>query len=151
MTNGIRTAAGLLACATLILWTSGCVWIVHSVDTKPVAPLTGTLATKSPVKVHLLDGSIVMFRAGATLAADTLRGAGTRYDRTVSNWSPVSVVPRDSVAAMEVFDTKVDDGPSVLFSALTTVTTAGLVYMIVSGLHIGPVFSSPGMTAARHP
>jgi hypothetical protein len=139
----------LLACAAIVTWTSGCVWIVHRVDVTPVAAHTDTLTTTAPVKVHLRDGSIIMYPRGVAIVADTLRGAGTHYDRTVTNWLPVTRVPADSVAAMEVFDTSVDEGASLLASGLSTTVLAAGLYLVVSNIHIS--FSGAGAAAAGHP
>jgi hypothetical protein len=58
---------------------------------------------KHPSKVHLHDGSVVLFPAGFTLQGDRLEGSGTRWDLTRTSASLVSPVPLESVAGIEYY------------------------------------------------
>jgi len=53
--------------------------VKHRVDITPVPPgVPATIAT--PVRVHLTDGSTVIFAEGVAVTADAVEGRGTRYD-----------------------------------------------------------------------
>jgi len=59
--------------------------------------------TRSAVKAHLQDGSVVIFPRGFTLEDGVLRGAGERYDLTRRERKLVDDVPLDEVAALESY------------------------------------------------
>jgi hypothetical protein len=84
-----------------------------------------SVSVSSPVKAHLLDGHTVVFPKGLTLARDTLRGSGTRYDLRLREIGPVSVIPLDSVLGMENYHTTVDVGTSLGVSLLASVFVVG--------------------------
>ena len=89
-------------------------------------------AIETPVKVHLLDGSTVLFPEGAGIGDDRLTGIGERYDIRLSPLGTVSEVARDSVSAMERFDTEVDPDRTMKYNLIP-----GLVLVVgfaVAGL-----------------
>jgi hypothetical protein len=95
------------------------------VQVAPLDPQAGdSVSVSSPVKAHLLDGSTVVFRDGVDVVRDTIRGDGTRYSLTLQDSVAVTSLVLDSVAGMEVFRTRVDNGTSVLVSLLATGATA---------------------------
>lgn len=103
----------------LLLLTAGaCVFRSVAVRDVPTAGLQAPVAIGTPVKAHLLDGSTVIFRNGATVRPDSVVGAGERW--TVAAAPPTSVpgVVLDSVAAMEAFDPKVNVPATLLGSAV---------------------------------
>lgn len=112
----------VLAAAALI---AGC-FIVRYVDidetvfTPRDSVPPDSVSVSSPVKAHLLDGHTVVYPNGLTLARDTLRGDGTRYDLRLHQVGTVSLVPLDSVLGMENYRTAVDLGPSLGYSLLAT-------------------------------
>ncbi len=58
---------------------------------------------KSSAKVHLYDGSVVVFEKGFTVTGDTINGNGWRYNLTRRNSTSVKSVPIDSVACIEYY------------------------------------------------
>jgi hypothetical protein len=91
---------------------------------------------KHPAKVHLHDGSVVLFPGGFTLQGDRLQGAGTRWDLTRTSASLVSRVPLDSVAGIEYYRDKTAVGP-------TTAAAVGAVAAIpLAAVLIKAIFGS---------
>jgi hypothetical protein len=86
---------------------AGCVF--HRVEVQPVTPVDqGSLV--GPVKAHLRDGSTVVYAPGVIVIAtgQTLRGAGRRYDHTLTGATPVESVSLEEVVGMERFVTEVN-------------------------------------------
>src|SRR5947199_7579370 len=96
--------------------------IFHSVRVEAIGSNADSLAVQTPVKAHLRDGSTVLYQAGVLLARDTLRGPGVRYGLTLRDSTAVSVVPLDSVVAMESFRRATNGAPTVIVSTLATGT-----------------------------
>lgn len=104
---------------------SACVWTFQSVQVAPLErQASDSIRVQSPLKAHLLDGSTVVFRDGADVVRDTVRGDGTRYSLTVRDSTAVGGVALDSVVGMEVFRTDVDVATSAAFSVLATAGAA---------------------------
>jgi hypothetical protein len=82
-----------------------------------------SVSVSSPVKAHLLDGHTVVYPNGLTLARDTLRGTGARYDLRLQQIGTVSLIPLDSVLGMESYRTAVDVGATLGYSFLATAGT----------------------------
>ena len=93
--------------AALGVAAAGCV--SHRVEVHPVMP-TDRMVVVGPVKVHLRDGSTVVYAPGVAVSvtAGALRGAGTRYNYALTEATPVDSVPVDMVAGMERFTTEVN-------------------------------------------
>jgi hypothetical protein len=139
MTRSWKHLARILV-AGLIPAATGCIWIVHQVEVVALPARGDSVATRSPVKVHLRDGFTVVYRDGLTISRDTLRGNGVRYDRRLADPTLVTLVPRDSVVAMESFDTRVNAGKTVGFSALTTGSVIAIAAVIYSSNTTVPYF-----------
>jgi hypothetical protein len=101
---------------------------------RPVASGGATgrgVTVQTPVKVHLLDGSVAVFRSGITVSADTIHGAGVRYTATLRDTSAVSSIPLDSVLGAETYERTVNPGRTILYSTVVgTVGTAAAVVTI---------------------
>jgi hypothetical protein len=126
-----RNAAVLL----LTLLVASCVYNVREPRVEAVdMPMPPGIRVVSPVKAHLLDGSVVHYQQGVTFAADTLRGAGTRYDLRLRPVGSVERLPLDSVAGLANFRSGTNVPLSVALSlgatALATVGTALLAVAI---------------------
>ncbi len=104
-----------------------------AVDVKASADGSST-EIKSPVKVHLLDGSTVVFQGGARIWSTRISGAGARYQLLGGVGVPTSDVPMDSVAGVEAFVEKTLVAPTLVVSAAATalgvVAFAGLAVAI---------------------
>lgn len=73
---------------------------------------------RSSVKAHLADGSTVLFPDGVTIEQEQVTGDGDRYDIRLSPVGSVSGVARDSVIAIESFDTEIDPDRTFEYSVL---------------------------------
>src|SRR2546426_8631960 len=120
--------------AALGLVAGACIWVFRTVQVEAIGPDADSLAVQTPVKAHLRDGSTILYRAGVLLFRDTLRGRGVRYGLTLRYSTALSVVPLDSVVAMESFRRATNGAPSVILSTLAT--GAGLVAAAVAAFAI---------------
>src|ERR1051326_7561797 len=96
--------------------------------------LAETQHVSTPVKAHLLDGSIAVFDNGADIANRQISGTGMRYDATLKNAVAVTTpIPLDSVIGVETFERVVNPGRPLLYSTLATVgTTIGAALAAVA-------------------
>ena len=118
----------LLFPAALCLLAGACIWVFHNVQVDTVGLTADSVAIQTPVKAHLRDGSTVLYRAGALLARDTLRGPGVRYALTLRDSTNVVLVPLDSIVAMESYRRGTDGTVTAIVSTLATgVTFAAVV------------------------
>src|SRR3989441_12427268 len=115
-----RVLRVFLAAALGPLFAGACIWVFRSVRVEPIGSSADSLAIQTPVKAHLRDGSTVLYRAGVLLARDTLRGRGVRYGLTLRDSTALSVVPLDSVVAMESFRRATNGAPTAIVSTLAT-------------------------------
>jgi hypothetical protein len=95
--------------------------VVESVE-RPVAP-GDSVVVRTPVKIHLIDGSTIVFRRGMRVQGNVASGDGVRYDLLLRDSTAVSRLTLDSVIGMESFRTEVDGGKTFLVSTLATVGT----------------------------
>lgn len=101
--------------------TTACVVIFRGVRAEAVNTSAPPDTITSSVKVHLSDGSTVLYSAGVVVAGDSIRGSGTRYDMLGESSSPQrGAIGLDSVAAMESFTTQTNVGTSALVSLAGT-------------------------------
>jgi hypothetical protein len=78
---------------------------------------------RSSVKAHLADGSTVLFPDGVTIEQEQVTGDGDRYDIRLSPVGAVSGVARDSVVAIEGFDTEIDPDRTFAYSFVPTLVS----------------------------
>lgn len=119
--------ARTIAIAAALLSTVACVF--RSVETRDL-PKTVPTVVSTPVKVHLVDGSTVIYASGAEIGNGRINGVGgVRHDITGRS-SAVLSVPLDSVVGVETFKDKINMPATVLGSAgalaAGVVGTAGL-------------------------
>jgi hypothetical protein len=79
---------------------------------------------RTPVKVHMTDGSIVVFANGSSVAGGWIQGAGMRFPLEGSPFA-VSVIPLDSVVGVETFDDRTRTGLTT--AASSAVVIGGIV------------------------
>ena len=109
---------------------------VISTTTRPIAIATpgAPRHVATPLKVHLMDGSVVIFPAGAAIRRDAVTGNGQRYDATRSGLEQAQRVPLDSVLGFETYDRLLNPGRTLVYGPLTlaasTVGAAALVYAL---------------------
>lgn len=124
-----------LALASALL-AAACVNRFVTTDVREVRPPTDGSFTdiKSPVKVHLLDGSTVLFTGGAQVQRYAIVGEGQQFALLGSVGVPRGSVPMDSIAGVESFNEKTLVAPTLIVSAgataLGAVAFAGLAVAI---------------------
>lgn len=84
----------------------------------------GPVSVASPIKAHLLDGSIVVYTRGATIDRTRIAGDGMRYDPTLQHSVLVTNVPLDSVVGVESYERVVNPFRTLLYSTVATTGTA---------------------------
>ncbi len=115
-----RPAPRHLFAAALVLTSMACNVMRHP----QAEPLAAPATVATPVKAHLVDGSVIVFPAGVVYAADSLRGAGIQYGLRLDSLGPRSAVPLDSLLGVEAVTGGGDAAASV---ALSTLAVAGAV------------------------
>jgi hypothetical protein len=125
-----RVVTGALLVAFVVSAAGGCV--SHRVEVRPLMP-TDRMVVVGPVKVHLRDGSTVVYAPGVvvTVMVGTLRGAGTRYNYTLTEAAPVESVPVEMVVGMERFGTEVNRTATTVQSVAVVV---GVAFVVVGVL-----------------
>lgn len=81
---------------------------------------------RSSVKAHLADGSTVLFPDGVTIEQERVTGDGDRYDIRLIPVGSVSGVARDSVVAIESFDTLIDADRTFEYSFVPTLISVAV-------------------------
>lgn len=136
----------ILSCGTVLFATAiaGCVnifWQTHVVplSAKPDSLPAGTII-KSPLKVHLADGSIVLFRSGAEITRQHIRarrtGYGVGFAFLTDSAFVRNSVPVDSIVGVEAFSGSVQPLPTLVVSAAATAFGAmgtGLLLVAIFG------------------
>jgi len=106
--------AGLLVVAACVI----------SSKTRGTALSTNTpTSVRSPMKVHLLDGSIVVFMQGGSIGNGQISGNGMRHDPTLQRASVTNTVPLDSVVGVETYERTANPGRTLLYSTVATAAT----------------------------
>lgn len=82
---------------------------------------------RSSVKAHLADGSTVLFADGVTIEPERVTGDGDRYDIRLIPVGSVSGVARDSVVAIESFDTRIDPDRTFEYGLVPTLISVATV------------------------
>lgn len=94
------------------------------------APATGgPTVVRSPVKVHLLDGSTAVYPLGVIVARDTVRSARTtpkavRYGLSLKEVGPAGSIPLDSVVGMEAYQDALNGPASAILTTLAVGASA---------------------------
>jgi hypothetical protein len=117
----VRRLTAVLAGLAII----GC-FVVRTVRVESVPVGTSDSTTvRSPVKAHLVDGSIVVFPKGVTVVRNTVQGSGRRYDLAAAESTSVLEIRLDSIIAMESFRTEIDGARTFMYSTLAVIATIG--------------------------
>jgi hypothetical protein len=116
----------------LPLAAAACIHTFSSVEVNRLGAEPDTVTVSSPVKAHLRDGSVVVFRSGVAIRGDTVRGWGERYGLRLEPMGKVDQLTLDQLVGMESYRERTDAGGSMLASTLATIggsvlTVAGLV------------------------
>ncbi len=124
--SSLRTRAVTAAMMLTLPGIAAC-FIFRGVQTTEVArtPAPAPVHVTTPVKVHLTNGSTVMFRGGLTIYGGAVSGVGVRYGLSLADSAYVNAVSLDSVAAMESFHGETHWGPTIIVSTLATGVVLG--------------------------
>jgi len=107
---------------TIAFLAVACIISSHTEGTS--VSLNATQHISSPMKAHLLDGSIAVFDHGGDIANRQISGTGMRYDPTLKTAVAVTApIPLDSVVGVETFERVVNPGRTLLYSTLATAGT----------------------------
>jgi hypothetical protein len=95
-----------------------------------------TFVIKLPTKIHLYDGSVIVFKEGFEATRDMVVGWGMKYNLTRSDSSMVQRVLMDSVAFLEYYKKNVQGGPclvSVPPVAVVSALTGAVLFVAIFG------------------
>lgn len=105
-------------------------YLFRTVDTKEIEPDRSPTTVEAPVKAHLQNGSVALFRTGATFTADSIYGDAWQYGLNLNESTRVTGLSLDSVAALETYRREYRTAESLVVSALASsaavVGTVGL-------------------------
>lgn len=127
----------LLVVAICTMFVAACVVVSTTTDSKMVD--TSNVANtnvRSPIKAHMLDGSVVVFEHGATVSATSVSGTGRAFDVARRATKIVAVVPLDSVLGFEVYQRRVNPLRTLVYAPATlaaSVIGTAIVGIIVFG------------------
>ena len=97
--------------------------VISSKTEGTVLPTHAPTTVRSPMKVHLFDGSIVVFTQGGSIGNGQITGSGMRHDPTLRTAIAISTVPLDSVVGVETYERTANPGRTFLYSTLATAAT----------------------------
>jgi hypothetical protein len=100
---------------------------------RPV-PLTGPIVVSSPVKAHLRDGSVVVFRDGVSVMGGTVVGVGWRYNATLSDSQRATPLAVDSVLGLETFERTVNAGRTLVYAPATGLASTLLIAILAAAI-----------------
>jgi hypothetical protein len=121
----VRNSKRLLLTLLLVLPTA-CLIRVRAIEVQKHTVTGEPVTIQSPVRAHLADGSVVVYRGGVTVQRDTLLGAGDHLDALRARLGVRGVVPLDSVIGLESFRVGTNTDATMLASIPTTVVGTGL-------------------------
>ena len=119
-----RVITALLS--AMLLGSGGCVWAFRGVTMRPV-DRRESVTLAPPAKAHLVDGATIVYRDTVLISDGALRGRGRRYGLTLTDSADVDVVALDSVAALEEFQTHVNEGLSWAVSVASSTAVIGFL------------------------
>jgi hypothetical protein len=95
------------------------------------AQLAGTVV-QTPFRAHLVDGSVIVFDAGAQVDDARVTGTGRRFDVLRAEPRPSMGIALDSVLGFEVYRRTTNPGRTLLYSTGATIgTIVGAVALAV--------------------
>lgn len=115
-----RSAVSALLSVLLTVSVASCI-ISRGVEVSSIDPrAVDSSVVRSPVKVHLMDGTIAVFSSGIVVVHNQALGSGWRYTPTLRESTQVSRIPLDSVVGMEAFRTHYNAGRTTAYSLIAT-------------------------------
>lgn len=133
MTRSTCVPAALTALTALTLaLLSGCVF--RTVDVESVDPERAPVEITTPLKIHLVDGTIALFPGGATFLLDSLTGAGRHYSLLLDRSAAIDGLSLNDVVAVETYDERVLVAQSLATSIALSAAATTAAVMIVPAL-----------------
>jgi len=108
--------------AAVLLVVCSCAFVSRTPRLVPRLEQDGLPVANSPARVHMLDGSVVVYSSGLSVGHGAILGRGVRYDLLRQNSMPVTTIPLESVVGVESYDKHTNVGPGI---ALAPVGVAG--------------------------
>ena len=147
--SAVRRALWLVILPAALV-ASGCIhnfW--RTVAVRVALPDTGTVAIKTPLKVHLTDGRTVVFRAGASIDRRAITGTGDAYPMlgSAADATKTSRVPLDSIVGVETFESRKLGAQTFVVSAAATAVTAAAAALTTAALLVAIFGSCPTVYA----
>jgi len=127
----------LLLLLLLPLVLASCVHVFREPRIAPTdAPPDGAepVWVDAPVRAHLADGSIVLFREGVTITHDRVSGYGIAYSLGLADTSAVASLAMDDVLGLEAYHTDVNAPLSLLASVGATVLVPAAIVGIACAM-----------------
>jgi hypothetical protein len=103
------------------------------VELKTIEP-TVAVTVETPVRAHLIDGSVVVYPSGAAIVDGEIVGPGSRYDIRLRATGMVNRVVLDSVLGMESYRVDVDAAQTAGFTALAVGGGFAGAYLLCAAL-----------------
>jgi hypothetical protein len=135
----------VLLCTTAV---AAC-YISTTTAGRPVTLSGQPIVVQSPVKAHLVDGSIVVFRRGVTVEQDSMKGEGERFTATLTSTGVTRAIPLDSVVGAEAFARSVNRGRTVQFGISTVLAAVSTVALYKAIFGSCPTIYSDSAGVAR--
>ena len=128
-----RVAIKPLLALVLALATTSCLLLKGTIEMENV-PLRGQQRVQSPVRAHLIDGTIAFFSEGVFVDGGRVIGSGWHYGFNLRDSVRIDEIALDSVLAMEAYHNRIEGSTSLLYSVLGTAVTIGGAIAIVCAL-----------------
>lgn len=127
----MRRFSGLIPAFLMSLTMFGCVSYYQT----NVREMHEIVSVTSPAKIHLRDGSGVIFEKGFVTKGTMIIGRGLKYDLTRESSSEIAELPMNSIAVIECYSEEYQARASLLsyFGAICLI--AFPLYFIGIGLH----------------
>lgn len=89
----------------------------------PLATAGAARWVDAPIKAHMTDGAVVLFRSGSTVGGGKIAGHGMRFNARLDS-NAVEQIPLDSVIGVEAFERQVNPARSLLYVPVSGVIAA---------------------------
>ena len=129
-----------------LLSTCSCAFVTESPRFAQMREPGDTFIERVPAKVHMLDGSVVIFSTGISVGRDRLYPVtqsdvgpyrpvrGVRYDLTRQHKVEVEAVPTESVVGIEYYDRHTNVGSGLAWSSIWISAIAGAGAFVLAGM-----------------
>ncbi len=88
----------------------------------------------APIKAHLDDGSIALFRNGAMVGSGGIRGRGMQYTATLDSAGGIDSISLDHVVGIEVVEREVNAGRTLVYAPVSGIASTIAVAVIALAL-----------------